>query len=90
MEMEMGLKDVSGWSIWKALEGIGRMAMALRYLPFCQCRKAKEHRYGCLRLWPKAKSVRNPKRSWKTLTFRPLVSYRQHRFRRLFSMVSRL
>lgn len=89
MKEEMGLKKVPEEKRrWIALY-FGEMGNLLRHLPFGGFQK-KGHEFGCLRLWLKYKNFKNKDRTWDTLGWRPLVSYRRHRYRRLFSLVSRL
>lgn len=80
---QLSVKDAKG-----ILEAVGSLGNGLRYLPFAQLRATHQHRFGSLRLWPKFKNfLEQP--SWDTFRWRPLVSFEHHRWRRLFSLLSR-
>ena len=91
MIREMGLEEVTGGELTRAFEGIGRMGSSLGYLPFCKLRGKGKHEFGCLRLWVKFKNFQIPEeeRRWEDLAWRPLVSFRGHRWRVLFSLLSK-
>ena len=83
------MEDVQGPTLNKIFEKIGTAASVLRHLPYCGL-KAKKHRFGCLRAWIKYKSFAEwDGKKWTDLKFRPLVSYKSHRWKKLFTMVSR-
>jgi len=69
----------------------GKMGSALKHQPYGAYRK-RGHQFGCLRLWFKFKNmkVKKEERRWEDLAWRPLVSFQKHRYRRAFSMLSRL
>ena len=71
----------------RIFDQIGIAANHLNHLPFAQLRKTHYHEFGRLRLWPKLKSFRNPP-SWEEMSYRPLVSYRRHRWRKLLAFLS--
>ena len=58
----------------------------LKHLPYSKLKKGG-HVMGCLRGWIKYKSLVDPQ-CWDELKWRPLVSYRNHRWRRVLSLVS--
>ena len=60
----------------------------LHHLPFCELRFSKTHRFGSLRAYLKAKPL-DSLVGWDSLTWRPLISLRKHRWRVLLSMASR-
>ncbi len=64
------------------------MGNGLFHLPFCELRGRGAHEFGCLRLWIKKKSFADLT-TWEELKWRPLVSFRKHRWRKLFSLLSR-
>ncbi len=88
MMADMGLREVSDAEIFRILEGIGRLGSSLTHLPYCELRRTNEHRFGCLRLWPKFKNFGEEDLEWSAVKWRPLASFRQHKWRRLFSLVS--
>lgn len=59
------------------------------HLPHCRLRRAREHGFGRLRLWPKLKCLGPELRSWADVTYRPLVSYYKHHWKHLSSLGSR-
>ena len=91
MTMEMGLQEVTGTELTRAFEGLGRLGSSIGHLPFCRLRGKGQHESGCLRLWAKLKNfqVAEEERRWEDLAWRPLVSFRGHRWRILFSMLSK-
>ena len=58
-------------------------------LPYCRLRNSSTHKFGRLRLWPKAKSINKDLKCWAELKWRPLVSYSAHHWSRLFSLGAR-
>ena len=67
---------------------IGSLGTGLEHLPFCHLKHTSTHEYGTLRLWIKLKNFQNLP-EWTEMRYRPLISYRRHRWRRAFSMLSR-
>jgi len=61
----------------------------LLHLPYCNLRRAHRHRFGALSLWLKIKCLSPRPGSWQQLKFRPLVSYKQHHWRRLLILACR-
>ena len=61
----------------------------LEVLPFCHLKLGREHQFGQLTLHVKAKSLFPLCDTWTSMKLRPLVSYRQHHWRRLLSTTCR-
>ena len=87
-EIGQGMKVVDLEKLTRIFEEVSRRENTLRHLPFCQLRPKGKHRFGCLRGWVKKKSFMELE-GWASLRWRPLVSFREHRWRRLFSLLSR-
>ena len=56
---------------------------ALHCLPYCRFRRGHRHRFGSLSLHVKAKVLFPRVTEWSAMKFRPLVSYKQHHWKRL-------
>ncbi len=82
------MKELSTDETQKVYDEIGIAANGLDHLPFAQLRKTKHHEFGMLRLWPKQKTFLQESR-WNEYKWRPLVSFRKHRWRRVLSLFSR-
>jgi hypothetical protein len=87
-ELSAGMEDVPTNMINRVFARIGAAGQTLRHLPFAALRGAATHKFGCLRGWVKKKSF-TEEMSWSTLKWRPLVSFREHRWRKLLSLLSR-
>jgi hypothetical protein len=90
MTYDMQLTEVQGAKLNRINENIGTLGSMLSYLPFCQLRPTSAHRFGAMRLWVKLKVFESEILGWNSLKWRPLVSYRQHKWRKLYAMTSRL
>ena len=92
MVRELGLEEVTGSELTRTFERIGRLGSALGHLPFCKLQGKGKHEFWGLRLWVKFKNMQIPEeeRRWDDLAWRPLVSFRGHRWRTLFSLLSKL
>ena len=88
MVNDMELQAVSSGEVSRILGGIGLLGGSSKHLPYCEIKRTNSHRFGCLRLWPKYEDFGVQNVWWADLKWRPLVSFRQHKWRRLFSMAS--
>ena len=57
-------------------------AVGFHHLPFCELERGARE-FGALRHWVKMKS-------WDDLKYRPVVSFKKQRWRKLWSLLSRL
>ena len=67
---------------------IPTLGACLSHLPYSRLRAAHTHKFGVLRAYLKSKSFYDLQ-SWIDCRWRPLVSYRQHRWRILLGLLSR-
>ena len=92
-EMKAGMDTLSPEEVSRIFEVIGRLGNGLKHLPYAALPKASCHEFGVLRLWCKLKSFKVDEGvvplSWSAFKWRPLVSFRKHRWRRVFSLLSR-
>ena len=58
----------------------------LKHWPYTKLKKYKYHNYGHLVIWPKSRCVFGKIKSWGDISWRPLLSYKQHFYRNLFSI----
>ena len=72
----------------QVFDRIGTAECGLRHLPYSNLRKTAHHRFGCLRLWPKLKVFRGKKTAWEDFKWRPLVSFKKHRWKRVLALLS--
>ncbi len=87
-DLASGMDDLDAEEIATINQDIPTIGARLGHLPFCKLRASKTHRFGALRAYLKAKSFESLV-DWGGLKWRPLISFRKHRWRVLLSMVSR-
>ena len=87
-EFAGGMRRLSGPEAKAVFNRIGTAGCGLRHLPFSNLRKTAHHRFGCLRLWPKLKVFRHGKPLWEDFKWRPLVSFKRHRWKRVLGLLS--
>ncbi len=69
-------------------DSVPTLGARLAHLPYSRLRAAGTHRFGVLRAYLKSKSFYDLQ-TWTACRWRPLVSYRQHRWRVLLGLLSR-
>ncbi len=93
MEFAEGMKRLTKHEAKEVFDRIGTAACGLKHLVYSNLKKTKFHRFGVLRLWPKFKSFKGNEGSkprWSDMKWRPLVSYKKHRWRKVLALLSRL
>ena len=70
-------------TIWSRIRNIYN---ELKHLPFCNLMKGK-HKFGVLQGWIKFKCLKDDM-TWQDVKMRPIVSYKNHRWRKLFTLMS--
>ena len=87
-EFAEDMEELDEDAIMKTYAEIGSLGAELRHLPFCNLAHRSTHQYGTLRPWIKFKNFKDLP-EWDEMRYRPLISYQRHRWRRLFSLLSR-
>ncbi len=88
MKFAEGMEELDAEQTERIFDRIGTAAQGLFYLPYVSLKKTCKHEFGCLRLWPKLKSFKEEK-NIDDYKWRPLVSYRKHKWRKLLSLLSK-
>ena len=81
----------------RVFHNVAVLGNGLHHFPFAELRGRRARKFGSLRLWIKKKSFDvwdkkedgGDEMKGEDLKWRPLVSFREHRWRKLLSMVSR-
>jgi hypothetical protein len=88
MGMADGMKKLSGIETSSIFNEIGIIGNQLSHLPFASLRRTSTHEFGVLRHWPKMKSAKTSA-EFADYKWRPLVSFRKHRWRKVLALVSK-